>query len=231
MNESLTPIYSDFIDAVGDAVPAAHRDELCGPFLIEPTPQFIASSPRIMVFGQETYGWDTVQTVLGSGAETSLNTYREFDYGEAYRRSPFWAFVREVAEGLGLDRRALLWNNLVKFDYHGSGTACRSVLWTDLKDACLRAQAGVIAREVEALNVDFCLFLTGPYYDNAIRSAFPDTTFESFADGFTERQVATVRLGSSCAGAIRTYHPAYLRRSGLWTPVREAVLSRLKQAC
>ena len=233
-NEPLSSIYADFFEATKVTLPANRRRELCGPFVLEPTRAFLESSARIMIFGQETKGWEYCDELLDArdGIGRSRQTYVNFDFGEKHHITSLWSFYRRIADALGVDRRALLWNNLVKFDHHGPGEhagsqECGPVIWTDLHEPVLRAQQGISGREIKALGVRFCVFLTGPDYDHVVERSFPGARFEKASDALSVRQFATVDLGPSFPPALRTYHPEGLRWQRLTTPVLEQVVSAL----
>jgi hypothetical protein len=66
--------------------------------------------------------------------------------------------------------------------------------------------------EIRVLRPTAILFFTGPAYDLALHDEFPGIGIRP-AMGRAERQFAWLRHPSLPSVSIRTYHPAYLRRS------------------
>jgi hypothetical protein len=225
----LHQIYEDFLATTREAIPENRRNELCGPFLLEPPQAFSDCRERIMVFGQQTDGWDGCDELLASadGIGKAREHYKGFDYANGRRLSPFWQFFRQVAAGLDIDRRALLWTNVIKFEHHGPEKRCGPVLWTDLAEPTFRAQAGIISREIDAFGVNTCLFLTGPDFDEAIARVFPGATFRQLSPEFSARQLAAVDLGPGRPRAFRTYHPNYMQRQKLSGRTLDLILHAL----
>lgn len=205
----------------------ADLGKMCGPFVIEPTPQFSSSPRRVLFVGQETNGWYTVEDILSSqtGLEEALLWYREFALADNHpaARSPFWTFHRRIAEGLGLNWRAVLWSNLLRFDGTALPNGRGSLVDHPCEAALLELQRGVLSGEIDSLRADTVIFLTGPNYDHIIRSEFGDAEFLAVGQN-SVRLLSEVKSHSRRTRMIRTYHPAYLRRAGLFDRVAEEVV-------
>lgn len=178
----------------------AEKDELSSPLLICPPIDYKAQTHRLMIFGQQTYGWE------GENIATGIDAYVNFNFAEGYYNSPFWSFVRSLEDGLNIGRRMSVWNNLNKCDWSKD----KPPLEIELK---IERTFGVIPREIEILNPDVVIFLTGPRFDDNIKRLFSDARFES-VPGFNERQLARIVQKKLPPKSFRTYHPNYLRRSG-----------------
>ena len=223
-------IYGDLFHRVVEARSTdsiADLGKMCGPFVIEPTPQFSSSPRRVLFVGQETNGWYTVEDILRpqKGLEEALLWYREFALADNHpaARSPFWTFHRKVAAGLGLDWRAILWSNLIRFDGTALPNGCGSLVDHPCEAALLDLQRGVLSYEIDSLRADTVIFLTGPNYDHVIRSEFGDAEFSAVGQD-SVRLLSQVKSHSRRTRMIRTYHPAYLRRAGLFDRVAEEVI-------
>ena len=94
---------------------------LSAPFIVAPDASYRDTAVRLMVVGQETFGW-------GEGIDRSQSAeqlveilrewYRSFNLGEKYRSTPFWIAADHVFRSLNpaADSRAFVWSNLVKMD-------------------------------------------------------------------------------------------------------------------
>ncbi|HRK71319.1 MAG TPA: hypothetical protein PLA85_07010 [Micropepsaceae bacterium] len=159
----------------------AELQELCGPFVIDPTEEFLSSRLRVLYVGQETHGWDTSITDFlkdQDGLKRALGRYRDFSFGES-RSSPFWRFHHKLAERLGFGPRTLLWSNLVRFGLKKSPGESASLIESSHPDTpkLLDIQRGTLLREIEELQVHAVVFVTGPNYDAIIRDEFGDVEF------------------------------------------------------
>ncbi|MBP6688361.1 MAG: hypothetical protein KA153_00090 [Hyphomonadaceae bacterium] len=206
----------------------ADLGELCGPFVLEATAEFDVAPGRILFVGQETNGWYTVEDFLDpqKGLAEALLWYREFGLAENHpaSRSPFWTFHRKIAQGIGIDWRALLWSNLVRFDGTRIQNGRGSLIDHPSEAGLLALQRGVLAAEIDSLRINTVIFLTGPNYDHIIRNEFSDAEFSVFGQ-WPVRQLSQVRcLARPSVRMIRTYHPAYLRRKRLFDPVADEII-------
>ncbi len=202
--------------------------ELCGPFLLDATPEFSAARRRVLFVGQETNGWYSVSDFLKmtGGLSEAVSWYRDFDFAYSHpaARSPFWRFHRMLAQSLDLHWRALLWSNLVRFDGKHLSRSGASILGMPFENDLLTLQRGVLTREIERLEIDTVVLVTGPDYDHAIRSEFGEVEFAIIA-GWQARQMAEVKVRSlSSARMIRTYHPAYLQRASIFDDAADAIV-------
>lgn len=203
------------------------------PFLISATDGWTSSAYRVMIVGQETFGWDySNDDVVGepiaylrdcqpstAHLKAALRQYRDFDFAEGTRfvSSPFWQAHRHFANTLESGNyRAVLWSNLIRIScYKGSGTM--SAVWnlpeSDLADL-LEWQHGTLIAEIASFEVQAVVFVTGPSYDHCLLSEFPGAKFSPLpgldapVDHF-----AQIRHECLPSVAYRTYHPGYLRRS------------------
>ncbi|MEZ5958671.1 MAG: hypothetical protein R3C27_15825 [Hyphomonadaceae bacterium] len=222
-------LYGDLFERLAEARSTQNIEDLsrmCGPFVVQPTPEFAAAHHRVLLVGQETNGWYTVEDILApdKGLEEALFWYRDFALADKHpaSRSPFWSFHRKIAAGLGLDWRAVLWSNLVRFD----GTQLNdrgSLVGHPSEPALLDVQRGVLSSEIDGLRVDTVIFLTGPNYDHIIRDELGDIEFSAVGQ-YPVRHLAHVKHHGRRARMMRTYHPAYLRRTGLFDGVAEEIV-------
>lgn len=203
MKQELETLYKSNIDrikAVRDAFP---ETDLEGPFLISALDEYQHAAKRIMIIGQQTKGWYCdVEDV-----DAHMKGYEEFNFGENYYNTPFWSFFHKIGSAL-LDRGyRSVWANINRFDLEAdrpTGEVEEKMYELDF----------LLVKEIEILKPDSCIFLTGPSFDERLRSIFPGIEFDSVRDWDT-RKFCRLSHSSLPQKTYRTYHPNYLRRSKL----------------
>lgn len=173
------------------------------PLLMHVPPGYEANSRKLMIVGQETKGWGT-KGVQISVAEL-MGEYAGFNFGEKYRRSPFWVASHALHRALNPDApaRSFLWSNLVKVDQNERRPSPEIEEWV--------ARLGLLAMEIKVTRPDVVVFFTGPRYDARLEATFPGLRFEE-----TGPKISRVIHPELPERSFRTYHPGYLRRSKQW---------------
>lgn len=203
------------------------------PLLLSASDTFVNSAKKVVVFGQETFGWswtkESVAETVGypEFSFTNLNSlsdflanndsvaalcwaYEKFEFAKHQPlafRSPFWRAFRDLRRLSGCE---LIWTNCIKCDFQGS--TILQLLPTD-RDAFTNQQKDFVRNELSVLTPDAAVFFTGPNYDGFLKQIFPDLKFEPITG---EKMLARLHHPSLPKVAFRTYHPAYLNRAGLW---------------
>ena len=214
MNETLRATYERALTIYRATVPAAPT--LAQPFLVAVPADYERSTRRLMIVGQETFGWGERYAGGVASAADLMALHAEFDLGRYYRPSPFWQAAHQLHAALNPDgpARAFVWNNLVKVD------AGRGRQPAEVEDAVSRLE--LLPAEIRLLAPDVVVFLTGPRYDARLLAAFPGATLDPAASA-----VARVQHSDLPTQSFRTYHPAYLRRAKRWAVLDEvAALAR-----
>ncbi len=192
------------------------------PLLLSATMNYVDASCRLMVVGQETHSWfgPFVPGPTRDRIAALQQSYKEFEFGRAYRKTPFWRAAHSLRERLvpGSDQDALVWSNLNAFDQF------RGRAWRVERDL---ARLGILRQEVSLLRPDVLVFFTGPSYDALLHTQFPEIKFEPLAT-FNERELAYVRHPDLPRRAVRLYHPAYLQRTRRFDPVIGEVVRALE---
>jgi hypothetical protein len=202
---------------------------LNGPFLSFPKPVFLKQERRLLIFGQETYGW------WGSGynerateevLKTAFDCYNQFFFTEESvetrskaRRSyyavnnpsPFWRAFRKAA---GNEYRNAVWCNLMPFDcFHEGHNVAPSLIThhsgTKEHDFAWEVARSLVSVYIKQLNPTHILFFTGPNYDHVIKEMIPDVKFAdreestfSLPVSFGKRSVAIETLREVRIGGI-----------------------------
>lgn len=186
------------------AVPAAHPGEdMAGPLLMAPDERYTGQPHRLLIVGQETGGWH----YHVDDPELQMEKYREFNVGEQWYASPFWNVTRKVEKLLGNQPYSCAWTNVSKFD-HKNGRAVGRFA------ASIMSVDHLLVEELRILKPTVCLFYTGPDFDMRLCGIFPGVRY-SAVEGYTEREMARLEHVELPSLSFRTYHPNYLRRSGM----------------
>lgn len=173
---------------------------LSGPIVMDISDAYFSSSTKLMIVGQQTYGWPR------GGLDALLRAYRDFNFGEEWYQSPFWNMTSQIADILGISRYSIAWTNLVKCDYKQNRPA-KSI------EEEIRNAFPVLQEEISILAPHIVIFFTGPNYDNSLEKSLPGTIFRTIRY-FDQRLLERVSHPILPKNSMRTYHPNYLRRSG-----------------
>jgi hypothetical protein len=207
-------------------LPPSLSNKLSAPLVISIPDEWWSASSQVMIIGQETYEWGCrlEETVAEPNAVDELaHGYVGFDFAEGHRarRGAFWRAHRHIADSLehGAYRR-VLWSNLVRVDYSYGGTGSAN-MWDNLTweevEAVAEWQKHVLSAEIRETGAQAAVFLTGPRYDFYLSKTFPGARFDPFPGNENElRRICIVRHDNLPDLSIRTYHPSYLQRRGLW---------------
>jgi len=166
------------------------------------------SAFKLMVVGQQTNSWyGFIGDSLGSDPVHRIQSYyRRFNLAEGYN-SPFWHAIHNLQESLEprVAPRSFVWSNLYICDQ-------KKVLPDPfLSEQLLNLRT--LPHEIAILRPDAVVFFTGPRYDHTIKTLFPDVQFGR-CGGRDGRLLSRVEHSELPRLSFRTYHPAYLRRSG-----------------
>ena len=154
--------------------------------------------------------WEFSQAKHGVGA--MWNLYRWYALGRVHPRlnSPFWRGFRAIDSAINGTQDGALWTNVFKVNVNGSVMQnCKAAEVAALQ----RAQKGLLTEEIAILNPDIVVFFSGPRYDSAIRSEFPDMEISALSRRVPASAVGVVRAAGLPVRTVRTYHPEYLQRS------------------
>jgi hypothetical protein len=174
--------------------------KLEGPFLACPPMTYATAVPRILIVGQETHGW-----ALSNNVEIQMTSCIDFmTNGSKKYPGPFWGMIKKIESMHGYQDRSVAWSNLNRFDRAGKPPSSADLeLLTGLDD--------LLVSEIAILKPNLIIFFTGPRYIDRIGKILPGKW--TAPKGFKERQLSL--MSADGRTYIRTYHPNYLRRSGL----------------
>lgn len=183
--------------------------------------EWARSQRRVLMLGQETGALEFSLEEMrdkADGIEEIASSYQWFDFaeGKAQRSSPFWRAHRRLAHDLEGDQyRAVMWSNLVKVQSAlETGSGIHQVDSAKLGDV-VDWQADVVRAEIRDISPDGIALFTGPNYDWIIQRVFPGAKLRALeGSSASVRAIAQVSHPDLPKKTVRTYHPAYMQRSG-----------------
>jgi hypothetical protein len=217
MNEKLSTLYSaNWEKLCNELMLINTNDDLIikptNPLLIKiDEEKYKSSDIKIMIFGKETNDWR-------NKTETEMNQILELydnfvNKGECWSYGgQFWngvkRFILLLQEKYPNKKIDLVYNNIVKIGRLGDKGMSPSYIYDIEKNLF-----NLVKNEIEILNPNIVLFLSGPDYDNIIEDKISNIKFEEIPN-FTKRQLSKVSI-PNVDFAFRTYHPNYLWRNDI----------------
>lgn len=214
LNSKLFELYNaywsallDFGRSIGDPHPTA-------PLLLSVDEARISQADKIiMICGQETWGWNS----FGSSIEDGMALYHRFftngEFYEGYGVSSFWKafrfFKANLASVYSGQKLEFVWQNISKIGRNDEHTGV-----TDVIRLLERQYFPVFKEEMNLIQPDMILFLTGPDRDHDIQFHFPDAKFHQTGNENNLRRRAWVESSNLPRASLRLYHPSYYRA---WT--------------
>lgn len=216
LNQRLESFYTNHISELSSLM-HTFEGASCPHFLSVPD-GYPACPIRLLIVGQQTYGWGDPKVFQCPRILQSLiQLYADFNLGHNYNASPFWQASMTLQRLLNpsCPERNFIWSNLVKIDQN------RKRPNRELEEKV--CSLNILQSELSITRPDVVVFFTGPYYDERLKSTFSGINFVPVS-----KMVATLIHPELPDLAFRTYHPNYLRRSGNWRvleKIAELVLS------
>ena len=215
-NQPLIELYKRHESAIYEIGLRCARN-MSGPFLIAPSEGYWHSMPKIAFVGQQTHSWSGERRI-----SEQMSVYSKFNLGETYRSSPFWNVIRKLENALIGRNYSSAWLNLNRYDEGGGRPS-----WDNQR--ILSELDFLLFEELKLLDPDVVIFFTGPHYDERVTSLFQATQLP--INGFPTRQLCGIQTSILTGLIFRTYHPNYLRLSGLEEKVIHAIRGEVAQKC
>ena len=244
-NSQLTRLYEDYKAKWSETrqrgtLPQGLLERLSCPLLLHIKDGLWDDSKyRILLVGQENFGWDDgkegafqkMQDFLAKpeSVEQIQSVYEGFNFGATYTPSPFWQAYREARRIAEADRDySVMWSNLYRCCYNGGSVFNAG---KEEQQLLLEMSRDVFVDELKILKPRAVIFTTGPYYDETINQFFQGNVFADFSsERNNQRQLARIEHPDLPQGkSYRTYHPNYLRRTGKWELFSE-ILADIQQS-
>jgi hypothetical protein len=182
------------------------------PLLLKTFDKYENADVRIMIYGQETNGWDA----FGESTKDLIKKYEDcFNGGNPRWNTSFWKTTKELIKSLKEKnpntKIEYLWNNIDKIGkYEEKGFVPH---YNTFNEKIFRPYFHpVLRQELAILQPNYIIFFTGPDYDSVIDDVF-SIPRRSSLKGAPCRELCEIDI-PNIRKAYRTYHPGYLRRSG-----------------
>lgn len=213
INSALRTLYTSALQDLSQMYASLDSEgvtDYVGPLLIHCwEDRYLASRHRLMIFGQETYGWYEDYMRTSKDVDECLKQYEDFRLGENYS-SLFWQYAHYLNKKInGIDELNFIWSNVNKFGVDGAGKPDQRVLDNE------NAHFNLMAKEIEILKPDICIFFSGPNYDGDIKAKLNDLEVLQFGD-YPIKEAACLKSSHLPAHSYRTYHPGYGNRYKDW---------------
>ncbi|WP_278622918.1 hypothetical protein [Parabacteroides gordonii] len=177
---------------------------------------------KVMVFGQETNGWEHQVCPIVTPVEQSseiiditvkgfMDYYRKFLDGWGIN-SPFWHYLKRIQNTLSVslpDKTIeIVWNNIYKIGNKEKGKNRPVKQIRDFENEYFN----LIREEIEILKPDVIIFLTGPNYENRVKKIFPIVSSIPLVSSIRQEELSKFQFENGVS-AYRTSHPNYLQLS------------------
>ena len=177
---------------------------------------------KVMVFGQETNGWEHQVCPIVTPVEQSseiiditvkgfMDYYRKFLDGWGIN-SPFWHYLKRIQSTLSVslpDKTIeIVWNNIYKIGNKEKGKNRPVKLIRDFENEYFN----LIREEIEILKPDVIILLTGPKNENRGKKIFPIVSSIPLVSSIRQEELSKFQFENGVS-AYRTSHPNYLQLS------------------
>jgi len=188
---------------------------------------------KIMVFGQETNGWETkvsdIEIPLQESihhvdktVDTFMNTYSDY-FNKTDLKSPFWNAFKNIRKLTRDMKCEIVWNNVYKIGNRGRNLNRPHETIRQIEND----NFDVIQEEISILKPDIILFLTGPNYEARVNKKFGITGYHSISNHETNK-LTRISISTEML-AYRTYHPNYLQLHKLLKEYLKHIVTDIKK--
>jgi len=173
--------------------------------------KFIEADIRIMIFGQETNSWG--KEGFHNDINKTLKRYDDFFHEKGYWEygKGFWngvlLFLDKIHAKYPNKKIEFIWNNLIKIGKSNKRGKPPHYIRNIEKE-----HFNIINEEIEIINPNLILFLSGPNYDYILDKEIEGFDKEGKLEGFTPRKLLKFKFKEKIP-CYRTYHPNYMWRS------------------
>lgn len=198
------------------------NDNIAGAFLMSPNENYAKQPFPFFAVGQETYGWEIFSDVVTEEeCEGMMSAYEDFNVGEKYYASPFWNVIRKIETALGNESSSCAWTNISKYDQNGGRPDAEHEKLFSIVD-------NLIIDEMKIIKPKVCLFFTSHNFDYRLENIFEDIEFVE-VDDFDINTLCQLKHPNLPILTFRTYHPRYLRMSGIEESVIDFIREQTKK--
>lgn len=170
---------------------------------------------KIMVIGQELYGWSKIKD---NPKDAMLATY-EFQ-NEKEKNTLFWnfqfKFCQKMNPNIKFDRKRktsyIAWTNIRKFSYQKVNRSAPRIPLYEEVQKLIDSKFNFLKEEIKIIKPDIVLFLTGKDYDDYIRAQLNNVKFHEIRNSdFDKNEFARVEHEVLPKNSFKIYHPNRFR--------------------
>ncbi len=221
MNEKLIKLYKRNWDDLSRELNLIIQDEKykqkpTNPLLLSVKDKnvYLNSDIKVLFLGQETNSWGNV---FNGDIQKIIQKYNNFYHSCKALNSYggyFWNGINRFISLMNskfIDKSiSYLWSNTVRI---GAARKAENMPADYIYEIELK-YFKVLEEELDILNPDVILFVSGPNYDKNIKAILDGVEFLNFNSNFKKRQLAKVQY-KNFKNIYRTYHPKYLWRNNI----------------
>ncbi|HAI50564.1 hypothetical protein [Atlantibacter hermannii] len=241
--ETLITNYKQIIQGINAKSFNLKEDEYSGVFLPVPFNEYWSSPVKIMLVGRETAGWNTrngrnkMSRVLGLIPDISIDQVIK-EAIERYTKhlsvkkdgtlhlksqSRFTQYLFRLARELNIPPQAIVYANLLAWDYHGLTPLNRPV---NEVEEVISASLKMLDAQIKYLKPDFIIFASG-----ARRTDYIIKRLLTYLGGYETSSVVPGRLWEFKVDNIICFRIAHPRAMRGHQKYRHEVITRIKQLC
>lgn len=229
INKTLLSIQEEWIRLIAD--PLVHNEpneHFSKPFLFALSDELCLDKKLVMLVGQEARDWGEYEdnkASLTSIQQWAINRYNNQFFrnknSEEYINSPFWSFFRK----LRMHNTNICWNNLDKLHRYTSSASKNKTKPLRIRHELVLSQQygpdnkSLLQREIDAVNPQAIVFLTGPNYTSSMACVFGVNEQALIPYAPTRKNFVSKieHITGLDIPVFWTYHPNYLRRNAGFT--------------
>lgn len=200
--DELKELYKQQIPKLQKALEPYKDCNVSSPLLINPCEAYFKQNIKLMVVGQQTYGWAAGKIEI----DDLLDEYNRFYFSEENKSSPFWRTVRKLEKEICFSDHCSVWTNVNRVDINGK-EPCGAV-------ACIIKKIDfMLKKEIEILKPDVIIFFCGDKFDDRILKLYPDLYIVQITNKIKANIIASYK-SKELPCSIRVSHPASLNWKG-----------------
>ena len=209
------------------------------PFFLGVSEKYFQADNRIMIVGQETYGWsmykpdwsiDDSQNWAINYLDYQLHYSNDSELKEQFGRrnsSPFWGFFKQFSNADIVP----CWNNVDKAHqiFDGKTKSLTEAMETELNCILPDSNKTLFQMEVEITKPTLIVFITGHTYSRTMEAALnlKNGSLENAKPSLQNGCVDITEIAGLSVPTFWTYHPAYIHRKS--TPLcRDEIIQTIK---
>lgn len=205
---------------------AIENGKLSSPLFIDvsaPQGNYVDRPYKVLYVGQETNSWfnekERKEKSLLRINDASIyltalkDLYKKFNIGEKYN-TPIFLFldilISEIQSKQGSeDKTGFLWTNLIRHSAaYNEGKPSKDIIQKVMYD-----NNYILRQEINILNPNAIIFVTGPNYDEFLKNTYPKLEIKQ-VKRYGIDEIASLHHPELKAKSIRVYHPGYHRNLG-----------------